>query len=163
MYPTLIEKIFYFSDWTAAHYKNWKNFISICYHEAFDLPAEWHFTTTAKGNSEGIGGTLKKSTNRASLQKPYNKPIVTLKQLYEWEDLNISSVSFKYSRINDYLIEEQKSKEGFQQSCTIVGTQKLHSFIPLTKNKICTKVYSASPFSNAEVVTKLKGEPLNWW
>lgn len=101
-----------------------------------------------KGACYGVGGTLKRSAARASLQRPYNKQIVTPKQLYEWAVLNIPSVSFKYSTINDYLIEEQNTADRFQQSLTIVGTQKLHSFVPLTKSKIYTKVYPTSPISN---------------
>lgn len=161
MHPTLIKQIFYFSDGASAHYKNRKNFVNLCYHEEdFGISAEWHFTATAhgKGACDGIGGTLKRSAARASLQKPYDEQIATPKQLYEWAVLNIPSVSFKYSTINEYLNEEQKIKERLQKSRTIVGTQKLHSFIPLTKSKICTKVYSASPFSKVELVTKLEDE-----
>lgn len=50
MHPTLIKKIFYFSDDAAAHYKNRKNFLNLCHHEEdFGIPAEWHFTATAHG------------------------------------------------------------------------------------------------------------------
>lgn len=42
MHPTLIKKIFYFSDGAAAHYKNRNFFINLCYHEDFGMPAEWH-------------------------------------------------------------------------------------------------------------------------
>ena len=38
------QKIFYVSDGCAAQYKNCKNFLNLCSHEAdFGVPAEWHF------------------------------------------------------------------------------------------------------------------------
>ena len=41
---SLPQKIFYFSDGSAAQYKNRKNFINLCYHKAdFKIDAEWHF------------------------------------------------------------------------------------------------------------------------
>lgn len=103
---------------------------------------------------------MKRLAAHASLQRPYDQQIMTPKQLYEWAVHNIPSVAFKYSTTNDYSIEEKKLKERFEQSCTIAGTHKLHAFIPLTTNTICTKVYSASALSKIEQVTKLEGELL---
>ena len=48
-------KVFYFS---AAQYKNRKNFINLCHHEEdFGVPAEWHFSATShgKGACDGVG------------------------------------------------------------------------------------------------------------
>lgn len=44
-----ITKIFYFSDGSAAQYKNRKNFINLTYHyEDFNCLAEWHFFATSQ-------------------------------------------------------------------------------------------------------------------
>jgi len=50
-----------------------KKFINLCYYEEdFGIPAEWHFSATShgKGASDGVGGTVKRLTARASLQRP---------------------------------------------------------------------------------------------
>ena len=71
----LSRKIYYFSDGAASQYKNRKNFINLCYHEAdFGVPAEWHFSATShgKGACDGVGGSVKRLAARASLQRPYD-------------------------------------------------------------------------------------------
>ena len=53
-------KIFYFSDGSAAQYKNRKN---LCLHKAdFGITAEWHFSATShgKGACDGLEGTVKR-------------------------------------------------------------------------------------------------------
>ena len=43
-FGTLPQKVYYFSDGAASQYKNRKNFINLCFHEAdFGVPTEWHF------------------------------------------------------------------------------------------------------------------------
>ena len=43
-------KLIYFSDGAASQYKNYKNFINLCYHENdFGVPAEWNFFATSHG------------------------------------------------------------------------------------------------------------------
>ena len=55
-------KILYFSDGSAPQYKNHKNFLNLCLHQAdFGLSAEWHFSATShgKGACDGLEGSLK--------------------------------------------------------------------------------------------------------
>ena len=57
-----ITKVLYFSDGAASQYKNFKNFVNLCYHEIdHDIQAQWHFFATSHGKSpcDGIGGTIK--------------------------------------------------------------------------------------------------------
>ena len=78
--PSSPKKIVYFSDGAASQYKNPKNFINLCNHEAyFGIQAEWHFSATShgKGASDGVGGTVKHLAARASLQRPYERQIMT--------------------------------------------------------------------------------------
>ena len=66
--------IYYMSDGCAAQYKNCKNFTNLCHHYTdFGVEAEWHFLPTSHGKSagDGAGGTLKRTTTKASLQRPY--------------------------------------------------------------------------------------------
>ena len=91
-FGTLPQKIYYFSDGAASQYKNRKNFINLCFHEAdFGVPAEWHFSATShgKGACDGVGGTVKRLAARASLQRPYEQQIMTPRQLFEWAIENI--------------------------------------------------------------------------
>jgi len=69
-----ISHIHYFSDGSAAQYKNFKNFLNLCHHEEdFEITAEWNFFGTSHGKSpcDGIRGTRKRLAARASLQHPY--------------------------------------------------------------------------------------------
>ena len=90
----------YFSDGASSHYKNCKNFANLCHYESdFNgIKAEWHFFATShgKGPCDGVGGTVKRSAARASLQKPYNDQIMTPRQLFEYSKENVAGVHFHY-------------------------------------------------------------------
>ena len=132
-------KILYFSDGSAAQYKNRKNFVNLCYHkEDFGVQAEWHFyaTSHSKGPCDGIGGTVKRLAARASLQRAYHSQIMTPRQLFDWAIENTERVHFKYCTSDDYRQEEVFLEERLKISRTIPGTQKLHCFIPLSIAKI---------------------------
>ena len=104
-------KIIYFSDSAASQYKNHKNFLNLCHHQAdFGIEAEWHFLATSHGKSacDGLGGTVKRLAARASL---------------------------------------------FEQTRTIPGTRKLHSFIPISKDTLRTRIYSSSTITREDRVT----------
>ena len=148
-------KIIYFTDGAGSQYKNRKNFLNLCLHEDdFGVFAEWHFSATAhgKGACDGVGGTVKRLAARASLQKPYNDQIMTPHQLFEWASEIIPSIHFEYCSLRDYEIEERNLQERFARSRTIPGTRKYHSFVPISKNKIRMKVFSASSTSTEERV-----------
>ena len=94
-----ITKIIYFSDGAASQYKNRKNFLNLCNHQAdFGIEAEWHFSATSHGKSacDGLGGTVKRLAARASLQHPYEHQIITPFQLYQWAMENVPGVHFCY-------------------------------------------------------------------
>ena len=75
-----ISHIHYFSDGSAAQYKNFKNFFNLCHRE------EWNFFGTSHGKSpcDGIGGTTKQLAARASLQRLYENQILTFKDLFNF-------------------------------------------------------------------------------
>ena len=81
-----LSKIIYFSDGCAAQYKNRYNFINLLHHKAdFGIDAEWNFFATSHGKNacDGIGGTLKRSATKASLQRPYNNQILTARDFFD--------------------------------------------------------------------------------
>ena len=153
-----VDKILYFSDGSAAQYKNRKKFVNLCYHkEDFGVQAEWHFYATShgKGPCDGIGGTVKCLAARASLQRAYHSQIMTPHQLFDWAIENIEKVHFKYCTSDDYRQEEIFLEERLKISRTIPGTQKLHCFIPQSNAKILTKMFSNSSVAKQERVTRL--------
>lgn len=85
---------------------------------------------------------------------------MTPHQLFEWSVDNIPAISFQYLTTDDYKREESFLKHRFEQSRTIPGTRKLHSFIPLSRSQVETKIYSLSPTSKKERVTPVENELL---
>ena len=137
--------------------KTEKNFIYLCHHkEDFGISAEWHFSATAhgKGTFDGLGGTVKQLAARASLQKPYNDQIMTPRQLFDWATINIPTIHFDYSSSDDYEAEKKDLEQRFMRAQTILGTRRLHSFIPVSKDKLQVKQFSASS-SCKEVFLKM--------
>lgn len=138
-------KITYFSDGAASQYKNYKNFINLCYHELdFQVKAEWHFFATShgKGPCDGIGGTVKRLAAKASLQRVFNNQIMTPRQLYEFGKENIEGIDFIFSTIDEWSEEQSLLAERFSMASTIPGTQKLHSFVPRSLSELEVKFVS---------------------
>ena len=82
-----VQKVHYFTDGCAAQYKNKNNFSNICYHFAdFALNCEWHFFATSHGKSacDGIGGIIKRTVAKASLQRVYNNQILSAEDMYKF-------------------------------------------------------------------------------
>lgn len=140
-------KIHYFSDGAAAQYKNRKNFINLCHHEEdFGISAQWHFSATSHGKDacDGLGGTVKRLAARASLQRPYDEQIMTPRQLFDWACNNIPSVAFEYCSSEEYERQQIFLEDRFQRARTIPGTRKLHSFVPVSREKLRTRYFSSS-------------------
>ena len=159
--PFSPKKIIYFSDGAASQYKNRKNFINLCNHEAdFGIKAEWHFSATShgKGASDGVGGTVKRLAARASLQRPYDQQIMTPFQLFQWAKDNIPGIVFRYCSMEEYEVIKSQLEKRFEKSRTIPGTRKQHTFIPISKDTISIKVYSNSKESKEEKVSKQERE-----
>ena len=65
----------------------------ICYHEEdFGLSCEWHFFATSHGKNacDGIEGTVKRATARASLQRTTEKQILTPEHMFQFCEENLS-------------------------------------------------------------------------
>jgi len=148
-------KIVYFSDGCAAQYKNRKNFANLCNHEQdFGMPAEWHFFATShgKGPCDGVGGTVKRLAARASLQRPYENQILTPRQLFEFGCASIPAVNFHFTSIEDHERESTILEKRFQATRTIAGTHRLHSFCPISADKLEVREFSANEEKRVECV-----------
>ena len=150
-------KVIYFSDGAASQYKNRKNFVNLCNHQAdFGVSAEWHFSATShgKGACDGLGGTVKRLATKASLQRPYKEQIMTPLQLFQWASASICGVTFDYVSVEEYESEKQNLETRFDSCRTIPGTRRLHCFIPQSQDTLVTKRYSASSSSQVQRVSK---------
>ena len=66
---------------------------------------------------------------RASLQRPYQ---ITAHQFFQFVDSEIDNINCEFVTLNNYDREAEQLKERFSKARTIPGTQKLHSFVPLS-------------------------------
>ena len=92
-----LEKVHYFTDGCGGQYKNKYNLTNLCFHKQdFKIQAEWIFFATTHGRSacDGIGGTVKRLTRKASLQTPVSDQILTLDAIYSYCVENISGIKF---------------------------------------------------------------------
>lgn len=108
-------------------------------------------TSHGKNACDGVGGTVKRLAARSSLKLVYNDQIMTPRQLYNWAETNITSVNFAFATSKQYEEEDIRMKERKILAKPIIGTQKLHSFIPLDKHRLLVKAYSFSKNSSEEV------------
>ena len=137
-----INKIYYFSDGCSAHYKNYKNFINLCHHkEDFEITAEWVFFATSHGKSpcDGIGGTIKRTTARASLQRPLENQILTVDDMLEFCIANINTIIFYKITKETVSARRQQLKERFETGKTVPGTRSYHHYIPISNFEISFK------------------------
>lgn len=140
-----LRKIYYFSDGCAGQYKNRKNFLNICLHKNdFGIDAEWHFFATSHGKNacDGLGGTVKRLATKASLQRPYDQQIMTPYQLFEFANVHIPGIEFKYCTTEEYNENEKILTKRFEKTKTVKGTHKFHAVIPVSETQIETRIYS---------------------
>ena len=49
-------------------------------------------TSHGKGSCDGIGGTVKRSVAKASLQRPYQRQILTSEEMFDYCTENLSNI-----------------------------------------------------------------------
>ena len=92
-----VEIIHYFSDGCSKQYKCWKNFLNLSLHKTgYQIDAKWHFFATRHGKNscDGIGGSIKGTVRRASLQRPYSDQILDLDAMHTFCLDKIKTVKF---------------------------------------------------------------------
>ena len=163
-HPSLTE-IIYFSDGCAGQYKNRFNFINLLYHEAdFGVKAQWNFFATSHGKNacDGIGGTLKRSVTRASLQRPYTDQILTAKAFFDYCQDNISSIRCFYVDTKQVETVTKELEARFEMALTVQGTQKHHHFSPIGSGQLEISEVSdvTSPRKQVRICRQEITEPL---
>ncbi|KAG1665375.1 Ubiquitin-conjugating enzyme E2 D3 [Nymphon striatum] len=110
------------SDSSAAQYKNHKNLANLMRHyEDFGLSSEWHFFATSHGKSpcDGMGGTVKRSAARASLQATTTNYILTSTDLFTWAQKNIINIHFIWVGKEKVNMEEDVSRVSDEPGFTL--------------------------------------------
>lgn len=144
-----LNKIYFMSDGAASQYKNRKNFSSLCqFKKNYDIDVEWHFFATShgKGPCDALGGTIKRMATRASLAKEREHPIKNAKELFDWaqkrKEEQLTQIFFSYATTTEYEHIKEQLNEQYSKAITIQGTQKYHSFIPVSVDKIEVRQFS---------------------
>lgn len=146
----IIRKIYFFSDGSAAQYKNRKNFLNLCEMKSnFGFEAEWHFFATHHGKSpcDALGGTIKRMATRASLTRVYDNHILTPKNLFDFIQTKNTAIHTAFCSQIEHETMEKKLEKTYDSARTIVGTQKFHSFIPapsVSPYSLYCKTFSSS-------------------
>ena len=114
--------------------KNCKHSINLCHHfHDFSIECTWNFFSTSHGKSpcDGIGGTLKRLTSQASLQRPTSDQILSAKEMFMFCKGKIEGIKFAYIPSNE--IDTSRAELGARFS--------LAKAIPGTKgSSICTNI-----------------------
>jgi hypothetical protein len=157
---TNISKIHYFSDGCAAQYKNKYNFINLCYHrDDFNLDGEWNFFATSHGKNacDGLGGTVKRSLTKASLQRTVSEQIIKPIDAYNYCIKKLSQkIIFFYIEGKEIKKVSESLFKRFSKATLIKGTQKLHRFRPLNTKNIA--VYETSSDENFKIIDIAEGK-----
>ena len=92
-----LKKVHYFSDGCPGQYKNQYNFINLCHHkEDSSLDCEWNFFAISHGKSacDGIGGTVKRLTAKASLQRPVDRQILNPREMFNFCTKSLPGIAY---------------------------------------------------------------------
>lgn len=159
----IVNKIYFISDGAASQYKNRKNFSSLCkFKSNYGIEAEWHFFATShgKGPCDAIGGTIKRMATRASLAKEREHPITNARELFNWANIrkeeDLTKLNFSFATTDQYEAMASELNEQYNNAKPIKGTQKFHSFIPVSECTIKAKLYSNCDESDAKIFNIVK-------
>lgn len=79
--------------------------------------------------------------------------IMTPRQLFDWASISIPAVYFEYCSNEDYKREQQNLERRFQNARTFPGTRKLHSYVPISVDKVQVRPFSTCITFKEERVT----------
>ena len=120
-----VKKHEYFSDGCAGHYKNFKNLINLTlHHQDFGLDASWTFFATSHGKSpcDGIGGTVKRLTARASLHRSTFQQILTARDMFNFCCQSIEGIDFHFISKENMVEVRGQLADRFSKGRTVPGT-----------------------------------------
>ena len=66
---------------------------------------------------------------------------MTPRLLFEWASSSVPAVSFEYCSTDDYKREKTHLERRFERTRTIPGTRELHSFVPISRDRVRTESF----------------------
>ena len=105
--------------------------------------------------------TVKRLAARASLQRPYENQILTPRQLFEFGCSEVPAVNFYYATVEEYENESKLLSKRFEQTRTIAGTHRLHSFRPISTEELEDRDFSLCQNKRVERVTLTRSVSLD--
>ena len=127
--------------------------MNLCSHkDDFGLDATWSFFATCHGKSpcDGIGGTVKRLTSRASLQRPSSDQILNVTKMLEFCERNIQNIQTLFISKERMENVRKELMDRFSLGRTIPGTRSYHYFEPVSTSTI------ANGFEKSKHLEKLK-------
>ena len=118
---------------------------STCKHFGdFSINCVWSFFATSHGKSpcDGLGGTIKRLTARASLQRPIKNQILTAMEVLEYCQKEVQGIISIYISKETVVELRKQMVERYQYAKTVPGTRSYHQFIPLSNTKLAVKTVS---------------------
>ena len=104
----------------------------------------WPFFATSHGKSpcDGLGGTIKRLTARASLQRPKDNQILSAEEMFKFCEAEIDGIVCTFIKSETVIEVRQQMQERYASANTLPGTRTYHQFIPLSHSKIGAKYVS---------------------
>ena len=125
------------------------------------MDCEWHFFATSHGKNacDGIGGTVKRATARASLQRTTERQILTPEDMFKFCEENLSkTMKFFFVTASEFKEVEQQIEHRFKDRRAIPGTQKFHRFVPINKEELMVHPIS-SGIGSRKRIRKVHSKP----
>ena len=150
MFPNT-QKIHYFSNIGAGHYKDCKHFLNLCHHaEDFGSQCKWNFflffpcnisiaTLHGKSPCDVIGRMVKRLVSNASLQRPTDLQILNAEEMFNFSKDNISGIHFMFLKAEDICSVHKSLTPQLNNTKNLPGTRSLHQFIPQDATNINVK------------------------
>ena len=114
----------------------------MCNHKNyFGLVAELIIFATSHGKSpcDGIGGTVKRLTARANLQRPLDKQILSVDKMFEFCCEKIKNINFINIKSDHMVNVRDYLNKRFKNGRTMPGTRSFHHFFPVSTKTISFK------------------------
>jgi len=143
-----LKKIHYFSDGSAAQYKNKFNFVNVSFHdEDFGVQCDWNFFATSHGKNscDGVGGTLKRVAASASLSRTHSDHILTAEKLCKvLQDKGNLHTECCFVAKEEVSRTRHELGDRLSMAKTVKGTLKIHRVTPVKANIVVVRELAIS-------------------
>ena len=104
----------------------------------------WKQSGTSHGKSacDGIGGTVKRPANKASLKRPAHNQILTPLDMFSYCESDVTGIKFFYMSSTTIKENVILLQDRYNAAQTVKGTRQLHRFVPQPLGKLL--VYNTS-------------------